>query len=68
MSFFGSNWLEDNSSSGPIGYSDQEVKIKMISLLMDILKCRKEHAQTLVDNHMKKQLNKSKKGKTYGSL
>jgi hypothetical protein len=38
-----------------------EVKLKMVSLLMDVLKCRKDHATTLVDNHLKKSQLKKKK-------
>lgn len=37
-------------------FNKEEVRLKMASLLMDVLKCRRDHALTLVDNHMKKKL------------
>lgn len=65
MAMFGSSWRDSEANEHSVGaaYDDglsagrEESKLKMIALLMDILKCRKDHATTLVDNHLKKNTN-----------
>lgn len=65
MAMFGSSWGDSEANEYREGeaYDDglragkEDVKLKMIALLMDILKCRKDHATVLVDNHLKKKSN-----------
>lgn len=66
MVMFGSSWSDHEDRDREIYHEGvetgkEEVKIRMVSLLMDVLKCRKDHATTLVDNHLRKSQLKKKK-------